>query len=51
MSLADSPGVLRELVFYMARRVAGAEGEDLAGDVMRWIEGNLGTGSGGAGRR
>jgi len=41
--LADSPGVLRELVFYMARRVAGAEGEDLAGDVMRWIEGNLGT--------
>ena len=42
--LADSPGVLRELVFYMARRVAGAEGEDLAGDVMRWIEGKLGTG-------
>ncbi|HXB71174.1 MAG TPA: sigma 54-interacting transcriptional regulator [Candidatus Acidoferrales bacterium] len=43
--LADSPGVLRELVFYMARRVAGAEGEDLAGDVMRWIEDNLVTGA------
>ena len=44
--LADSPGVLRELVFYMAGRVAGAEGEDLAGDVMRWIESNLGAGYG-----
>lgn len=41
--LADSPGVLRELVFYMARRVAGPEAEDLAREVMRWIEGNLGT--------
>jgi hypothetical protein len=41
--LADSPGVLRELVFYMSRRVADEEGEDLAGDVMRWIEGNLGA--------
>ena len=27
-SSPDSPHVLRELVFYMARRVAGAEGED-----------------------
>ena len=44
--LADSPGVLRELVFYMARRVAGVEGEALAGDVMRWIEGNLGMAHG-----
>ena len=41
--LADSPGVLSELVGYMARRVAGAEGDELAGDVMRWIEANLGT--------
>jgi transcriptional regulator with AAA-type ATPase domain len=39
--LADSPQVLSELVTYMARRVAGAEGEELAGDVMAWIEGNL----------
>lgn len=41
--LADSPGVLRELVYYMARRVAGPEGEDLAGEVMEWIAGNLGA--------
>jgi len=41
--LADSPAVLRELVPYMARRVAGAEGDGLADDVMRWIENNLGA--------
>ncbi len=41
--LADSPGVLRDLVSYMARRVAGGEGDTLAADVMRWIEGNLGA--------
>ena len=40
--LAGSPGVLRELVFYMARRVAGAEAEELAPEVLTWIEGNLG---------
>jgi DNA-binding NtrC family response regulator len=40
--LADSPAVLSELVGYMGRRVAGAEGDELAGEVMRWIEGNLG---------
>ena len=39
--LADSPGVLRELVNYMARRISGPEGEELAGEVMRWIEENL----------
>jgi len=41
--LADSPGVLRELVTYMSRRVAGNEGQELAGEVMTWIEGNLPT--------
>jgi transcriptional regulator with PAS, ATPase and Fis domain len=41
--LADSPAVLSELVGYMARRVAGAEGDDLAGEVMTWITANLGT--------
>src|ERR1039457_5402602 len=41
--LAASPGVLRELVFYMARRVAGAEGDELAGEVLPWIAGNLGA--------
>ena len=39
--LADSPGVLRELVVYMARRVAGAEGEELAREVTDWIERRL----------
>ena len=41
--LAASPGVLRELVFYMARRVAGVEGDALAGEVLPWIAANLGT--------
>ena len=41
--MAASPGVLRELVFYMARRVAGAEGDALAGEVLPWIAENLGA--------
>jgi transcriptional regulator with PAS, ATPase and Fis domain len=41
--LAASPGVLRELVVYMSRRVAGAEGDTLAEEVMPWIEANLGA--------
>jgi hypothetical protein len=41
--LADSPGVLRDLVFYMSRRVAGAEAEELAPEVMNWIGANLGA--------
>ena len=40
--LADSPGVLRELVVYMAMRVAGAEAEELAAEVTDWIQKNLG---------
>jgi transcriptional regulator with AAA-type ATPase domain len=40
--IAVSPGVLRELVFYMARRVAGAEGDGLASEVLPWIAENLG---------
>lgn len=40
--LADSPETLNELIVYMARRVAGAEGDDLARDVTTWIEKNLG---------
>ncbi|HUA57223.1 MAG TPA: sigma 54-interacting transcriptional regulator [Verrucomicrobiae bacterium] len=42
--LADSPGVLRELVVYMSRRVAGPEGGELAGEVLEWIDGHLGGG-------
>jgi DNA-binding NtrC family response regulator len=40
---ADSPGVLRELVFYMARRVAGPDAEELAKEVTVWIDRNLGS--------
>lgn len=40
--LTDSPGVLRELVIYMSRRVAGAEADELAPEVMDWIANNLG---------
>jgi transcriptional regulator with AAA-type ATPase domain len=39
--IADSPHVLREIVVYMARRVAGAEGETLAAEVSAWMEKNL----------
>jgi transcriptional regulator with PAS, ATPase and Fis domain len=41
--LADSPGLLGELIVYMARRVAGAEAEELAGEVAEWIDRNLGA--------
>jgi transcriptional regulator with AAA-type ATPase domain len=40
--LADSPRVLQDLIAYMAKRVAGPEAEELAGDVSAWIEQNLG---------
>jgi DNA-binding NtrC family response regulator len=42
--VAGSPAVLRELVYYMAQRVAGAEGEEFAPEVLAWIEENLGSG-------
>jgi len=41
--LADSPRVMRELVVYMAGRVAGPEAQDLVPEVMVWIEQNLGS--------
>ena len=40
--LADSPEVLTELIVYMSRRVAGAEGDQLWGEVALWIAENLG---------
>ncbi len=40
--LADSPGVLDDLILYMARRVAGAEAEELARDATAWVDQNLG---------
>jgi transcriptional regulator with AAA-type ATPase domain len=42
--VAGSQTVLRELVYYMAKRVAGAEGESFAPEVLAWIEQNLGPG-------
>jgi transcriptional regulator with AAA-type ATPase domain len=39
--LAGSPEVLGELVVHVARRIAGDEGEELAGEVTAWIERNL----------
>lgn len=39
--LADSPAVLHELVYYMARRVAGDEAETLAREVLAWVGGSL----------
>jgi transcriptional regulator with PAS, ATPase and Fis domain len=42
--VAGSPAVLRELVYYMAQRVAGPEGEVFAPEVLQWIEENLGPG-------
>lgn len=40
--LADSPRVLDDLIIYMARRIAGAEAEELARDVTDWVDRNLG---------
>jgi DNA-binding NtrC family response regulator len=42
--LADSDTVLGELVAYMARRIAGPEGESLADEVIDWMRQNLGAG-------
>jgi transcriptional regulator of acetoin/glycerol metabolism len=39
--LADSPRLLRELIAYMARRVAGPDATSLAREVTAWIEQNL----------
>jgi transcriptional regulator with AAA-type ATPase domain len=40
--LADSPQILGDLILHMARRVVGAEAEELAADVAHWIKDNLG---------
>src|SRR6185369_7949884 len=39
--IAGSRHVLQELVVYMSRKVAGAEAEELAGEVIAWIGENL----------
>jgi hypothetical protein len=40
--LAGSPRELRDLLLFIARRVAGDEAESLAGEVETWIERHLG---------
>ncbi|MGD0667998.1 MAG: sigma 54-interacting transcriptional regulator [Bryobacteraceae bacterium] len=42
--LSDSPQMLREVVVHMARKVAGAEAEELASEAVAWVEHNLGPG-------
>jgi DNA-binding NtrC family response regulator len=37
----ESPGVLRDLILFMARRVAGEEAKVLAKETEQWIEKNL----------
>jgi transcriptional regulator with AAA-type ATPase domain len=40
--LSDAPQILRPLVLYMVRRVAGPDAEELAAEVAGWIRQNLG---------
>lgn len=40
--LRESPGVLRELILFIARRVAGEEAERLTDEVEMWIHTHLG---------
>jgi len=40
--IRESPDVLSELVLFMARRVAGECGDELAGEAEKWIRDNLG---------
>jgi transcriptional regulator with AAA-type ATPase domain len=40
--IAESPRLLEELVIYMARRVVGPEAQELGGEVIAWINRNLG---------
>jgi len=41
--MEESPGVLRDLILFMAQRVAGTEGTALAEEATLWIEANLGA--------
>jgi transcriptional regulator with AAA-type ATPase domain len=40
--IRESPGVLPDLVLFMARRVAGPEADSLASEAEEWIVSNLG---------
>jgi transcriptional regulator with AAA-type ATPase domain len=41
--IADSPQVLNESIAYMARKIAGADSDELAAESMKWVEQNLGA--------
>jgi transcriptional regulator with PAS, ATPase and Fis domain len=41
--IRESPGVLPELILFMARRVAGPEAASLAPEAQEWIMSNLGA--------
>jgi transcriptional regulator with PAS, ATPase and Fis domain len=40
--ISQAPDVLGDLVLYIAQRVAGPEGETVAGEVLSWIHNKLG---------
>jgi transcriptional regulator with PAS, ATPase and Fis domain len=40
--IEESPGVLNDLILFMARRAAGSEAETLAAEATEWIDKNLG---------
>ena len=42
--IADSPQVLRESIAYMARKIAGAESEELTAEAIAWVKQKLGPG-------
>lgn len=39
----ESPGVLRDLILFMSRRIAGVEATQLAEEACQWVEKNLGA--------
>ncbi len=41
--IRESPGVMKDLVLFIARRVAGDEAESLAGEAEEWILDRLGS--------
>ena len=40
--ISEAPEVLGDLVLYICQRVAGPEGDEIAGDVLSWIQNRLG---------
>lgn len=40
--LADAPADLEQMISFVARRVAGDQGEQMTGELITWIDANLG---------